>query len=267
MIVFIGDLHGNPEALFLIASALGLVSDWPVWSARDVTLVITGDVCDRGWNSESIYRTIIDWQVAAPAFGSRVIFLIGNHEVMNVGGFFYYNTPEETASYSGSGGSGITEKITAFSPGGWLFEWLIRQHFIIKEGPFVAAHADYPTDIEGMTLEEVDARSRRLFYAAAEGSAVTDSLLWSREAGMGLQDYSDSLSVFLKDKGAEHWVCGHTPSPAGRIKCGYGGKYYCIDTAMSFLLGRPSALLYDAGKIKAAYTKSGGLVFEDPEFF
>lgn len=265
MIVFIGDLHGNPDALSQLASGLALIDSRLKWSASDTSLVITGDVCDRGTDSASIYRTIMNWQDSAPSFGSEVIFLMGNHEVMNVSGYYYYNTPAETASYSGDGGSGEDAKRAAFAPGGWLFQWLLKQQFIMKIDPFIVAHADFPRKFRFKTIKEISAESRRLFLRAAEGRSEVDQLLWCREAFSDLPAYEASLSGFLEKNGAEHWVCGHTPALNGQIRQRYSGKYICVDTAMGLRPGCASALVFRDGKIKAAYPDwQGGMNFADP---
>ncbi|MBI9106515.1 MAG: metallophosphoesterase [Spirochaetales bacterium] len=266
MIIFIGDLHGNVDALNQLACGLKLTDSLLSWSAVDTILVITGDVCDRGRDSASIYRKIMDWQTASPAFGSEVIFLVGNHEIMNISGYYYYNTPAETASYAFSGGeSGEKAKRKAFAPGGWLFEWLARQRFIVRTGPFIAAHADFPAEFKYLSIDEIEENSRRLFYESAGGLTETDSLLWCRDARIGPPGYEAKLGRFLESNGASHWVCGHTPSLDGKIRSGYTGKYICVDTAMSFRPGNTSALVYDCGKILAAYPDgNGGLRYEAP---
>lgn len=269
MIVFIGDLHGNPAALKRVALGLKLTDSDMNWKAADVSLVIAGDVCDRGTDSASIYRTIMKWQEDAPAFGSELIFLIGNHEVMNICGQYYYNTPEETASYADSAEeSGEDAKAAAFSPGGWLFEWLCMQQFIVKRGPFIAAHADFSSEFRNEDIESLEKESRRLFTLAAEGLSCRDELLWCREANSGRDVYGEALGFFLEANGADCWVCGHTPAMDGKIRRGYSGRYICVDTAMGFRLNNVSALIYKDGETNAVYPDGPvDMVFTDPVDF
>lgn len=236
----------------------------------DTELVFVGDVCDRGVNSRAIYEVIMAWQASAPSQGSRVSFLLGNHEAMNAFGFRDYNTVEEYLAFDpASAAAGERAHAEAFSPGGWLFRWLCRQRAIVRVGPLVFSHGDLPLALREWTIEEIDDRVMAAFRGArADDTRLPDplfapetSILWCRQAQFERPEgYGEALSAFLRRNGASAFVCGHTPAEEGLFRLGYGGRYLCIDTAMTFErqgIGRKSALIVEGNKALALYLDGG----------
>jgi len=212
------------------------------------------------------------WQEQAPEMGSTVWFVLGNHEVMNSFGMRYYNTVEEYLSFdSSSRSAGERAHAAAFGRGGWLYEWLIRQHAIVRLGPYLFAHADFPMMLSDWSVEEIDTRVLEAYRGAGRGSETTElpdalfasdrSVLWCREAQVGRPyDYAKSLKAFLARNDAAAWICGHTPAEDGNLHLLYGGRYLCIDTAMTFQrvgVGRTSALVIEEAGANAVYFVRG----------
>ena len=268
-LIAVGDLHGSSDAFLRIVSAFDLVDDELEWKAGDVHLIMMGDICDRGSGSRIIYELLIRWQLKAPELGSRISFIIGNHEVMNIVGYRAYNNARDYAAYAESPESdGRMEYETAFSPGGWIFEWLIGQRAVLKDGPFIFAHADLPGVLSFESWDEIDRTvmtalrsSTRLPSAELPDVLFSEqgSVLWSREAFHSpAPDYGEALEGFLERNGAGVYVCGHTPSEDGSFRILYNGHYLCIDTAMVFRnkgFGGVSALLYEDGIAYGCYFK------------
>lgn len=240
----------------------------------DTELVFIGDACDRGYNSKDIYELIMDWQETAPRQGSRVSFILGNHEVMNAFGLHHYRTPEECLSYDpASTAAGIRAHAEAFAAGGWLREWLGRQRAILRIGTFVFAHGDLPMALSSSSLEEIDEQVMGLFRGApSPPSSLPDdlfapdrSILWCREAQLERpRGYGAALTSFLARNGAGAYICGHTPAEEGSFRLSYGGRYLCIDTAMTFErqgVGRKSALVIEERSATAAYFEGSDVVF------
>gem|GEM_PF-4189706 len=257
MIAIVGDLHGNSESLYLITASLGLTDSNLDWAAQNCSLIITGDACDRGYDSASIYKHMIKWQAQAPRLDSEVIFLIGNHEIMNIQGQLYYNTYEETASYGDGKSDGFIEKQQAFAAGGWLYEWLAEQPFIIARGPFIIAHADFPAAYRNLTVKEIDKLSRRIFSGSGALFSEPDPLLWSRKAGL-MPDYEEALKDFLEQNNARSWVCGHTPSVSRRMRRLFDNRYICVDTAMMLGPENTSVLVFESDALQAVYYDARG---------
>ncbi|MDC7225372.1 MAG: metallophosphoesterase [Spirochaetales bacterium] len=260
MIAIVGDLHGCPESLKLITSFLGFTDADDNWTAENCCLVVTGDACDRGHDSASIYRNLIKWQSQAVQLDSEVVFVLGNHEIMNIRGELYYNTPAETASYGDGSVDGAAAKQTAFSRGGWLHEWLVQQPFIVRRGPFIVAHADFPASYSGLTLEEIELLSRRYLSRRRLKYSDPDPLIWSREAMLPSPGYRAALESFLELNGAQCWICGHTPSMDGLFRRLFNDRYICVDTAMMLGLSNTSVLTWEHDNAEAVYLDGSGSI-------
>ncbi len=269
----LGDIHAQRESFLEILRALGIVGESLSWQAEDTRLVMLGDVCDRGYDSKSIYALLMKYQKDAPRFGSEVRFIIGNHEVMNMFGLSRYTRAEEYGSYREDETSdGRHEFEKAFSAGGWLHDWLLGQHIILKVGPLIFAHGDLPVSFANTTVENIETATKRaLREVLRQGrfSMLPDilfseqtSILWCRQAQLyKAPAYGAALSNFLERNNAKLYICGHTPSEDGKFHLLYDKQYLCIDSAMTFEhqgIGRKSALLVEQGRARALYfTRSG----------
>jgi len=152
-ITVIGDLHGTPHNLITILKEFQYIDAELNWKEPDLFLVILGDCCDRGYNSYDIYRLLMQWQNQAPDVNSELLFIIGNHEVMNIFGYSSYNTIEEYESFAGE-----SEFRRAFSEGGWVREWVVNQSAVIKLDSFIFGHGDLPSALSNRLCTEIDAR-------------------------------------------------------------------------------------------------------------
>ena len=81
----IGDAHGDYERLMDLLAAAKLVGgmDAPAnvrWTGGNATLVMTGDMIDKGPRSLDVLRMVRALQISAAASGGRAIILMGNHE-------------------------------------------------------------------------------------------------------------------------------------------------------------------------------------------
>lgn len=93
-IVAIGDIHGNYDGFVSILQSAGLVDDEARWIGGDTTFVQTGDIFDRGVEVFEVLDLLMRLEKEAAAAGGRVIVLLGNHEGMNLVGFFRDVNPD-----------------------------------------------------------------------------------------------------------------------------------------------------------------------------
>ena len=93
-IVAIGDIHGNYDGFVSILQRAGLVDDETRWIGGDTTFVQTGDIFDRGIEVFEVLDLLMRLQKEAEAAGGKVIVLLGNHEGMNLVGFFRDVNPD-----------------------------------------------------------------------------------------------------------------------------------------------------------------------------
>lgn len=100
-LVAIGDVHGDLPAFKAILQQAGLLDDAGAWSGGDAVLVQVGDLIDRGPAMRSALDFAIALEPQASAKGGRAVFLLGNHEVMNMTGDLRYVATENWAEFAG----------------------------------------------------------------------------------------------------------------------------------------------------------------------
>src|SRR5690349_6764906 len=91
-IVAVGDLHGDLTATRAALRVAGVIDPHDSWIGGTTTLVQTGDVLDRGDDEQAIIDLLERLETEAAAAGGAVIWLLGNHELMNAAGDFRYVT-------------------------------------------------------------------------------------------------------------------------------------------------------------------------------
>ena len=98
-IVAIGDIHGNYDGFVSILQRAGLVDEDVHWIGGTTTFVQTGDIFDRGLEVFEVIDLLMRLEQEAAEAGGEVIVLLGNHEGMNLVGFFRDVNPEIYARF------------------------------------------------------------------------------------------------------------------------------------------------------------------------
>jgi len=98
-VVAVGDVHGSYEGLVEILGRAGLIDADAHWTGGDTTLVQTGDLFDRGLQVPAVLDLLMRLESEAEAVGGEVIVLLGNHEGMNLTGFYRDVNPEIFATF------------------------------------------------------------------------------------------------------------------------------------------------------------------------
>jgi hypothetical protein len=93
-IVAVGDIHGSYDGLVSILQRAELIDAGTHWIGGETTLVQTGDLFDRGLQVREVLDLLMRLQGEADSAGGRVIVLLGNHEGMNLTGFYRDVNPE-----------------------------------------------------------------------------------------------------------------------------------------------------------------------------
>jgi len=96
----VADIHGDFDAFAAILQKAGIIDAEHHWSAKNTTLVQTGDILDRGPKPREALDLLMSLEKEAPLSGGRVVILLGNHEVMNIMGDLRYVTPVNYASFA-----------------------------------------------------------------------------------------------------------------------------------------------------------------------
>jgi len=97
----IPDVHGDYEGLVQVLRKIGVISQSGTdWTGGDAVLVQTGDILDRGDDSADCLRLVAKLHQQAQREGGKVIMVMGNHELLNLMGYFHYGTPKETEGFA-----------------------------------------------------------------------------------------------------------------------------------------------------------------------
>lgn len=99
-VVAISDVHGDFDAMAATLASAGIVDPSNDWVGGSSTLVITGDLLDRGPDSRRVMDLLMELEAEAAEAGGAVHVLLGNHEIMNLVGDLRYVSEEEYAAFA-----------------------------------------------------------------------------------------------------------------------------------------------------------------------
>jgi hypothetical protein len=93
-IVAVGDIHGSFDGLTSILQEAGIIDENLKWTGGTDTYIQLGDLFDRGVKVREVVDLVMRLQGEAAAAGGRVECILGNHETMNLTGFYRDSNPE-----------------------------------------------------------------------------------------------------------------------------------------------------------------------------
>ncbi|GET88617.1 hypothetical protein, conserved [Leishmania tarentolae] len=253
-IIAVGDVHGDADNFLKILRIANLIEDdateaadvldnpprWKYSSSRRngtavrTTLVQLGDLIDRGEEDLQVLNIAISLQEQTAQSGSQdeVVLLIGNHELLNIQGYYHY---VNTNNYGGF----LSKALRAE---GMKAEGAFGKYIVDN---FKAAHVDegilfVHAGIEtSMNVKDIEALNMDVREALRQGMSRHPFLgssgpLWTRK--MIIQSMGDECSdveAALKQLNATHIVVGHTPQESGHIGQYCDGQVFAIDVGMS----------------------------------
>jgi hypothetical protein len=112
-VVAVGDAHGAFDTYVSILREAGLIDQRRRWAGGKSVMVQTGDAVDRGDDSRKILDLVRQLENDAARAGGRVIFLLGNHEVMRLIGDLRYVSDREYAAFRDSQSSDLRDRLYA----------------------------------------------------------------------------------------------------------------------------------------------------------
>lgn len=245
-LVAIGDLHGDIAATRSVLRAAGAIDDKDAWIGKDLVVVQTGDILDRGDDESAIIELLDKLALEAKAAGGALIWLLGNHELMNTALDFRYVTPGGMRDFGG-------KREEAFRPGGPWSKRIAQHNVIAIVGDTVFSHAGVLPDWVTM-LDDVNLSSRCWLDGQTREppTALTsqNSPVWNRVWGRPDEVDCALLDSVLTKLGAKRMVVGHTVQPTG-INSSCDGKLWRIDVGLAKLYDGPIQALElgDAPKV------------------
>lgn len=193
-LVAVSDIHGANDAFVAILERVGMIGPDQEWTGGNSRLVIVGDVLDRGPDSRQALDLIMALQEQSRARGGDVLFVLGNHEIMNLVGDLRYVSSAEFASYAGEGTAetraaaferfleqseepadvdtarsefdrrfpvGFFAHREAFSSAGAYGRWLIEQPVLLVAGDTAFVHGGVSRAYEGIPGERINSELKQ----------------------------------------------------------------------------------------------------------
>lgn len=237
-LVAIGDLHGDLAGTRSALKTAGAIDDADNWIGGKLVVVQTGDVLDRGDDEQAILDLLFALEGKAKAAGGELIFLNGNHELMNAAGDFRYVTRGSRDAFG--------DRVKSLAPGGEYAKKLARYDVVTIVGDTVFSHAG-PVGPFATQLAEVNLTSRCWLDGQLGGAedppiAMTseDSPVWTRAYGLETAD-CDAAKAAMEAIGVKRIVVGHTVQE--RINSVCDGAVWRIDVGLAKLYGGPIEVL------------------------
>jgi hypothetical protein len=110
-IVAVGDVHGAFDRFVAILREAGLVDGRRRWIGGNAVFVQVGDVLHRGDDSRRVLDLIRQLEGEAAQAGGHVRLLLGNHEVMRMGGDFRYVSRAEYDAFRTGESADLRERL------------------------------------------------------------------------------------------------------------------------------------------------------------
>jgi hypothetical protein len=255
-VVAIGDLHGDLAAARAALRAGGVIDDKDAWTGGTTVVVQTGDILDRGDDEQAIIDLFERLETEAAAAGGAVVWLLGNHELMNAAGDLRYVTRGGYADFEDVAGLDTSDtgaladvpareraRVAAFRPGGPYARILAGQNTVAIVGDTVFAHGGLYGPWAGK-LDEINRTDRCWLAGAGDPPAAAeadDGPVWTRAYGMPEAD-CDAARAALAELGVRRMVVGHTPQPAG-VTSACDGLVWRIDVGLARYYGGPIEVL------------------------
>ncbi|MEZ4362527.1 MAG: metallophosphoesterase [Kofleriaceae bacterium] len=258
-VVAIGDLHGDARALLAALEVAGALDARGRWSGGELVVVQTGDLLDRGDDEQELLDTLERLEGEARAAGGALIWLLGNHELMNAAGDFRYVTPggfvdfQDAPGVEPSAAAGAPEvaraRLAAFAVGphpGPYARILAGQNTVQLVGDVVFSHAG-PLGEWAARADELNREARCWLSGQVPATALPAALTaeegpaWTRALGLDPVDCA-RVREALTALGAKRMVVGHTVQPSG-ISSACDGAVWRIDVGLGAAYGGPIEVL------------------------
>jgi hypothetical protein len=251
----VSDIHADYGAATKLLKAAHLIASVPAtpsgakWGGGSATLVIVGDMIDKGPDAPDLLEFIIALQASAAAASGRVVAMTGNHEAE------FLANPENSSATGSNGldsqlqsaGMGVDATAAGSDPIG---QFLRQLPFAARVDDWFFVHAG---DTGGATLASLSSQLETGVNASGFGADVligADSMLEARLSSSPPQwwdatgNATSLLTTWTAALGVKHLVMGHQPGAVGisgggadrakdQMAAEYGGLLFLIDTGMS----------------------------------
>lgn len=249
--LFMSDIEGEFASFRKMLIAAGVMDTQYRWTYGANTLVIPGDLFDRGRDVVPELWLLYKLEDEARNAGGAVVTILGNHDLFNLSGDHRYTD----GKYFKDAWLMKTDINDLFGKDTELGRWLRTKNVIAKVGKVLVMHGGLSPAIaeKRLSVEQLNAVCRPWYDAGKK--AVPDSLqlFFGKDALFWYRGYfmpKDKASPAFIDRtllqfGCKSIVVGHTVVK-WNIASYYGGKVIGVDVDEH--TREPEAALYENGK-------------------
>jgi len=236
-IVALSDIHGQYGLLVKLLRAHHVIDQDDRWALGSATLVVAGDVFDRGPQVTEAFWLLYSLQQQAEAAGGAVHFVLGNHETMVLYDDLRYVNPKYLKSAQLLGRS----YPALYGADSVIGQWLRTRPVLLQIGDTLFLHGGIAPEnldlVRGLdatnTLYQASVGPPKDQVKAAPDTARLfdgkTSPIWFRGYFNGQMD-TDQVETVLKDLGLKRIVVGHTSMP--HVSSFHGGRIIAIDSSI-----------------------------------
>ncbi len=236
-IVAVSDIHGQYALLARLLRANGVIDDADNWALGRDTLVIAGDVFDRGPQVTEAFWLLYGLQQQAAAAGGAVHFVLGNHETMVLYDDLRYVNPKYLRSAQLLGRS----YPQLYGADSVIGQWLRTRPVLLRIGDTLFLHGGISPEALPLALEPAATNAA---YRASLGRPKAEvkadpataplydgktSPIWYRGYFDGRLD-SAGVQAVLDRLGLKRIVVGHTSM--AHVSSFHGGRIIAIDSSI-----------------------------------
>jgi hypothetical protein len=244
----VADIHGEFTAYIRLLKTMKIIDDDLNWQFGTGHLVILGDVFDRGSEVTETFWHIFRLEKQALEAGGMVHFILGNHEIMVLGGDISYVNHKYKLVAEISG----TNYPDLFSENYILGKWLRTKPVMLSIDDILFSHAGISPEMvqRNMTIQRVNHTFIQHIVGNSATSVKEEEILrfltsskgpvWYRGYFQDEKLRQSGVDSILFYYGKQHIVVGHTSCEA--ITPMFNGKIIAVDAGMG--TGLPGAMLF-----------------------
>jgi len=249
----LGDIHGDLEVALRVLKAAALIDASGHWKGGTRTLIVTGDVIDKGLAALPTIDLLIGLEQEARAAGGNVVVTLGNHEAE----FLANPTDDKSAEFQAELLAAGLKPADVASGKGVYGSWFHTRPVAALIDGWFFCHAG---NSDGDSVETIAKKFRARFDEPASASgglsgfddsfltgsnSLLEATLWWQKGSSSTATIDESLAALP----ARHIVFGHDPGeidfpdePQGKRKAGkmvmrYDARLFLIDVGMSSAIG------------------------------
>ncbi|WP_424951828.1 metallophosphoesterase [Deinococcus sp.] len=246
----VGDVHGALPSLRTLLQRARLADFEDNWLGDGSTLVLLGDLMDRGPDGLGVVRLVRRLEEQARQVGGQVVSLLGNHEVMLLAALRFRGRrqfggdPYGLFDYWKQNGGRLRD-LSMLEPDD--LEWLEARPPMYRHADWLLCHADSRLYLTlGDSLERVSELCAAFLRASTPETWVDFLNAFAERELYGGESGEERAAQMLRVFGGERLAHGHTPvfvlqgTPPSAVMSPYryaGGLVLGLDSAMAYQKG------------------------------